>query len=360
MSFEVARRPVEGPILSTGRVVHRAGATRVALGAAAATIAGMTALPVHPFRTADAAAYGVTPRQLRDLVACGVVRRVLRGVYCRADVADDLTLRARAAALVLPPHAVVSDASAAWLYGIDCREPGERDLAPALEVVSIGGADRSRRSQLRGGKRALAPDDVCELDGVLVTTPLRTVSDLACRRGRYRAMAALDLFAHEFGIGVPELERMVRRYAGRRGVTQFRELIHYVCPLAESPRESWTRLAIIDAGLPAPKPQHIVELDGFGQVRLDLAYPALRIAVEYDGKEFHTSDEDKEADRLRRQALREAGWIVIVVVNGDFHGAGLERWLGELRVALTERRPTTKRRYARSPYAAPRRRRTHR
>ena len=41
-----------------------------------------------------------------------------------------------------------------------------------------------------------------------------------------------------------------------------RELIALVDPRAESARESWTRLAIHDAGIVAPEPQVWIEIDG--------------------------------------------------------------------------------------------------
>ena len=44
-----------------------------------------------------------------------------------------------------------------------------------------------------------------------------------------------------------------------------------------------------------------------------MAYTRLKIAIEYDGEEFHTDDVDREHDERRRDALRRKGWIVIVV-----------------------------------------------
>jgi very-short-patch-repair endonuclease len=80
----------------------------------------------------------------------------------------------------------------------------------------------------------------------------------------------------------------------------------------------------------------------------------MRIAVEYDGKLFHSTDEQKAADRKRRKVLRDAGWIVIVVGSEDFAGAALDAWLGELREAIAERGPRAQRRYARAAGPRPR------
>jgi very-short-patch-repair endonuclease len=96
-----------------------------------------------------------------------------------------------------------------------------------------------------------------------------------------------------------------------------------------------TRLAILDDGLPAPEPQFWVIHQGREIFRLDLAYPKSKVAVEYDGVEFHDDDpERREADEKRRAWLREHGWIVIVVRKGDFTAERRHAWLGELRRAL--------------------------
>ena len=51
-----------------------------------------------------------------------------------------------------------------------------------------------------------------------------------------------------------------------------------------------------DQGLPLPEVNWWVSEDGVPKYRLDLAYPHAKVAIEYDGEEFHTSQEDKEAD----------------------------------------------------------------
>jgi hypothetical protein len=304
-------------------------------------------LPDHPFTAADLPRLGLTRGQLRNLLSEGVVRMAPYGVYCRSDLPDTVGLRARAASLVLPDHAVICDRSAAWLWGISCLEYAELEVPPALEVVSYGGEDRSRRAGLYGGKRDLLPDEITQVDGVRVTTPLRTAIDLACLRGRRDALAVLDAFRRGFGLTCEDYERQLRRFKGRRGCKQARELAPLAIADAESQGESWTRMTIIDDGLSPPRAQVEVRVPNHGWVRLDLAYEHLRIAIEYDGVEFHTSDEDRAADRRRREALRQDGWIVIVVTKADFTGPRLESWLSELRTAVAERVPAYRRVHSR-------------
>lgn len=307
-------------------------------------------LPPHPFLSADAERYGLTRRRVATLVAEGTLRRPVRQVLVRTDLPDTIDVRATCASLVLRPHVVVSDRSAAWLHGIDSYDLDELELPPHLEVVSIDGHDRTQRGGMLGGKRDLLPAEICEVCGVLTTTALRTACDVACLRGRSAALAVLDAFMRRHGLTRADFHRMLPRFTGRRGVKQLRELIEHATPHAESPGESWTRLRIIDAGIPVPRCNVWVYVDDYGWVRLDLAFASLKIAVEYDGEEFHTDTVDREHDEQRRTALRRQGWVVIVVRKADLSGAGLDAWISELRLALDERRPRAVRRYSRGPW----------
>lgn len=314
----------------------------------------MDQLPTHPLTATDLTRLGVSPRALRRLLEDGELRRVVRGVYCRADLPDTVELRAQSLARVLPPGSVVCDRTAAWIWGIDVLGPLEPVSPSRIEVVRVDG-DRSRNCAVLGGKRDLKPEEIVEVNGLRLTTPVRTACDLACLRGRYSALAVYDAFARHFGLTPVDFAKQLERYRGRRGVKQARELAAYAITDAESPGESWTRLAILDAGLPAPVAQVWVDLAGHGSVRLDLAYEHLLIAIEYDGEEFHTRAEDQAADEARRSALRAAGWVVIVVRKGDLAGPSLDRWIAELSQARQDRMPAYARRYSRGEsYRGPR------
>jgi hypothetical protein len=267
-------------------------------------------------------------------VADHVVRRVLTGVYVRADVPDTVQVRALAASLVISPFSVVCDRTAAWLLGVDVFDYHELEVLPPLETYVLRGHNPTRRNECDGGTRDLLPQDYCEVEGLKVTTPLRTALDLACKLSRRQALAALDAFMRAYGLSHAELRREALRYFRRRGVVQLRQLIPLADPRAESPGESWTRLEIIVAGLPWPELQVWVEVGGVPIYRLDLAYPHARVAVEYDGREFHESDEDRARDAERRAWLERHGWTVIVVDKDSFAPEALSGWLRQLRAAL--------------------------
>lgn len=145
-----------------------------------------------------------------------------------------------------------------------------------------------------------------------------------------------------------DLQRLLPRFVGRRGVVQARRLLAWADAGAESPPESWTRFELLDHGLPAPALQHWVEIAGITAYRLDLAYPLHRIAIEYDGASYHSSPDDRARDERRRARLRELGWIVVVLTREDFAGDGVDRWIARVREAMASRRSATARVSARN------------
>ena len=209
---------------------------------------------------------------------------MLRGVFLRADVPLTIGLKLAAAALVIQRSSVACDRTAAWIWGVDVHRLGELDVVPPLETRVLPGRHRTERHEVRGGERDLLPCDWVEVDGVKVTTPLRTAMDLGCLLPRRSALSAMDALMRAHGFTCGDLTRMLARYHRRRGVIQLRELVSWVDPRAESQPESWTRLELLDHGLPMPELQWWIVIDGVPTYRLDLAYPGARIAIEYDGE----------------------------------------------------------------------------
>ena len=266
----------------------------------------------------------------------GWVRPVFHGGYVPDGVTDTIEMRAGLAARLLPEGHVVSGRTAAWLYGVDTYAWAEGPDVPPIDVCVLSGLEPSDRAGIAGHTRDLATHDVTTVAGVLATTPLRTAMDLGCILKIREAIAAMDALARLHGVTVAAMAAELPRFRRRRGVRQLRVLVPIVDPRAESARESWMRLEIHLAGLPAPKPQHWIEIEGIPTYRIDLAYPERRVAVEYDGREAHErTPEQREHDRRRRRWLRENGWTIIVLRRGDFSGAALDRWLNKLRAALS-------------------------
>lgn len=81
--------------------------------------------------------------------------------------------------------------------------------------------------------------------------------------------------------------------------------------------ESEARLAMHDGGLPEPELQYEV-VDRLGRVwRLDFAWPDVRIAVEYEGFDWHSTPEQLRHDREKRAALLDIDWVVLSITADD-------------------------------------------
>jgi hypothetical protein len=299
----------------------------------------MTTFTNRPVSRRELLESGIPARRIEAMRRNGELRTVFRGVYVGPDVEDSLATRADAAALVLGPDQVVCDRAAAFLHGIDAYGARESRARPLETCVRRGGT-RTRRHGIDGRQRDLLADDVEARRSVQLTTPLRTALDLGCSLPRHRAIGVMDALARFHGFDPIALDAGSRRFRGRRGVLQLRSLIPLVDPRSESPRESWIRLVILDAGLPSPEVQWWVVEDGVELWRLDLAYPDQKVAVEYDGEEFHLRTEEQRAhDVQRRRWLADRGWVLIVVTKADLR-APEPVWLQRLRDALA---PQTRR-----------------
>ena len=299
----------------------------------------MHRLPDRPFLARELADIGLTPSRVRRMTDDGEISQVFRGVYLPAALPDDFATRLAAVRLSLGSGQIACDRTAAWLHGIDLYRYGEYVGVPQLEFCVRRGRTRTRVPMIHGMTRDLADSDIEERSGVVATSPLRTALDLGAVLYRKDALAALDQYRRMHGVTVEQLVAGIERYKGRRGVRQLRDLVPLSDPRAESIRETWMRFAIHDAGLPAPEPQYWWR----ETFRLDLAYARQRVAVEYDGEEFHLTPEQERYDARRRALLRDDGWTLIVVRNGDFTGQRLETWISDLREALAARMQNNRR-----------------
>lgn len=286
----------------------------------------------HPFTVDQGRDLGLDPKRLRSMFSAGALRREFRGVYVDAHVPDSRQGRMRALRLVTPANAVVCDETAAWVRGLDVFAPGARhDFTPAM-VIQHGGS-RIVRPGSRGRQAILDSEDIEFVDGIHLTTPLRTVSDLLRTMYRPYALAAADAFAAAGLVERDEVVDHVARLKGFRGVVQARSLANVIEPKTQSPGESWQRLRILDAGFPPPVAQlHVV--DDFGRTYvIDLTYPERLIGSEFDGREFHTDGAHRAHDDERRAYLSDVyGWRWSNATRGRIFGAdtSFEHELGDL------------------------------
>jgi hypothetical protein len=239
-------------------------------------------------------------------------RRLLHRVWVHASVEDSLALRLAAVKLVLPPHAVVCGLTAAWLFGVDVRRLDDLDV----HVSFPAGKRRRPQAGLVVSQETLGPGDVCVIGGIRVTTAVRTAFDcLRLLRGAERVVVA-DALTHLGRTSVAELRAYFATQHRLRNIRVGEQMLDQVEPASESPMESRVRLSFVAAGLPRPVAQWELRQNGEFVARLDLAWPELKVAVEYDGA-WHWAQ--RQQDDRRRDRVRALGWVVIVVHADDYY-----------------------------------------
>lgn len=112
-----------------------------------------------------------------------------------------------------------------------------------------------------------------------------------------------------------DVSRVVEAVNKRRGIVAVREALPRVRSGARSRTESWTRLTLVDGGLPEPELNHDV-YDAAGFVGcVDLAYPDHRVGVEYEGDQHRTDAAQWQRDIERYARLAAAGWQIVRVTR---------------------------------------------
>jgi hypothetical protein len=271
-------------------------------------------LPIdQPFtyRTAAREA-GLDGNDLGWLVEHGFLVRPIKSVYLAAQVPDSIDLRCACLRLVVPPDAVVCDRHAGWLHGATMvLAPGEHlELAP-IRLFLPAGRGRLRNDLADSGERTFRADDIMELDGLRVTTPIRTAWDLGRNRWTERSLSAMDQMLRLRVFTKEELVTGVERFRGMRWVRTLRVMAPLADGRAESPPESVLRLRWIETLRFPPTPQLEVSDDGEFLARLDLGSEEWRYGAEYDGADWHDTPEQQEHDRKRRrQCEKRAGYVI--------------------------------------------------
>ena len=275
---------------------------------------------MRPFVTAEAKARGVDSRGLRRLVEAGLLVHPVRGVHYASALTDTLDLRVAALRLVVPRDCVVTDETAAWLWGAKQTLAPNAHLAVPKVCVFAPPGRRLRNGLTNSGERMLLDRDVMVLGGLLVTTPLRTACDMGRLLNRDWALAAMDALAALDQFSVAELCVELDRFKGYRGIIQARALAPLVDPGAQSPGESVLRLRWLDVSLPPPRCQIEIPAPNGSYYLLDMGLEDRRFAAEYDGEEFD-GEEQREHDKERRDWAREhLGWTIVVATRQNVFG----------------------------------------
>ncbi|ULE33936.1 type IV toxin-antitoxin system AbiEi family antitoxin [Mycobacterium sp. IDR2000157661] len=263
-------------------------------------------------------------------------RALYPDVYVPRDDVPTLRDRSVGAWLWSGRRAVITGRAAAALHGakwVDEQAPIEmlwpNNRAPEGIVT--------RRERI-------ADDEMCDIDGMSVATPARVALDLARHQSRVSAVTHLDALVAATRLRKVDAVALAERYAGAKRVAQCREAFELMDGGAQSPKESWLRLLLVDSGFPRPQTQIPVHhADGYPFAYLDMGWPKVKIAVEYDGDQHRTDRAQYAWDVRRLRALIELGWIHVRVINEDSARDVVDRvrraWAQREREAMVVKRP---------------------
>ena len=252
---------------------------------------------------AEARARGLTEAEIDRRLRDGSWRALRRGVY--ATGAEGVGAAVSAAVRALGGDVVVSHESAAELLGIP--------LLTAPDTVSVTRAAGSTRrlSRLRVHVAALPEDHIRSLGRLRVTTPARTVVDLARRLPHPAALVAADGALH-LGLTSPDdLTRVLVRCSTWPGIRRAARVVRLADGRAESPLETLCRDLFARQGLPAPILQGVVADRSTGwHARVDFLWPESWTVVEADGRVKYGEPADLWREKLRQERIEELGYLV--------------------------------------------------
>jgi len=264
--------------------------------------------------TAELTAAGFSDARIATLTRRGDLYQVRRGVYANGRRAREILpiadgkqlLQLGAAIAVAGPGAVVSHESAAYLYSIDLLSTP--DVATLTCSPGRGWTDRSA---VRFHAMTLPAEHVTTMIRMPVTTPARTVVDLA-RTVSFRAgVVTADSALRKKLVTKTELTAVLATCARWPGARRAAAVIDFADARAESPLESIARITFKDCGLPPPELQ--VWLGGTDEPvgRVDFYWKQYRTIAEVDGA-IKYADPDRARAQLRRDSeLRDDGFEVV-------------------------------------------------
>ena len=258
----------------------------------------------RPFTRADAIAAGVSASSLRG----SNFRRIFRGVYIHASVPDHPLIRVQAALVIHPPTAFASHLSAARVYDVPLPALADEHVTVLTEadrrtrpgICTHVTTDADPATTVRGLRVSRPASMFAQLADILDLVDLVVVGDNLVRMGR---VTPGELVAYCAAAG-PHARRAAALVRAR----------------VDSPMETRLRLLVVLAGLPEPEVNlPIRDADGRELLRFDLSWPALKLALEYDGRQHRADLDQWDHDLDREDWFDENGWRhVVVVARGIF------------------------------------------
>lgn len=264
---------------------------------------------------------GLTDDDLRRERRRNNLVQVARGSYLseteyrELDAVGRHCARSIAAADRLESDAVLSHVSAAVLHGFDVWGVQLK----AVHLTRPASSHGRRRALIHVHPTPLDPSEIVAIDGLRVTSPARTIADLARMASLESAVSTGDHALH-LGLSTEDLVDAVESAAGRHGISRARRAITLMDGRSESVGESLSRLLIRKLGLPTPDLQRTIrnsEHQSLG--RVDFLFEEAGVVGEFDGKVKYgkylkpgqSTSQVVYEEKLREDRIRESGLMVV-------------------------------------------------
>lgn len=197
----------------------------------------------------------------------------------------------------------------------------QKGTADMFHVIRPEGSAHLNRPHVIVHRMKLFSDEVTTVDGIPVTTPERTwldmaemltVDELVAMGDSCVRVPRPDFEDRDIPLcGLDDLQRMIDRHKGKRGLRKAKESIKLIRVGSDSPQETLLRLAIVRAGLPEPELNvPIIGDDGLRHHEPDLSYRKYRIGIEYEG-DHHGDEGQIVRDITRSERYQALGWTEV-------------------------------------------------
>lgn len=262
-------------------------------------------------------ARGVHTRRL----ASAEFSEVIPGFLTPSSAPAPLDLVARVLQRKALPGAVISHVSAAELTGAPL--PSQHEYARSGIIHCTLPAESRRRMGARVALHARTGLASTRVRGLELSSPIALLCELARMLDHGELVACCDQILGHTSTFRPRpslqtLREQASMISGLHGIKRIRRALADARERVESPKETELRLLLQNAGFPEPVVNYEIRAPGTGErFRLDLSYPSLRIAIEYDGFWHSTDKERHRADRRKDDVLHELGWRVVRAADRD-------------------------------------------
>ena len=266
---------------------------------------------------------GFTRSEIATRIKQGRLIPVFRGVYAVGHPRPEGIARAAAAVLACGDEAVLSYFSAAALWGMGTKWP----RIPEITVPA-----RRRPSGVRVHVHpALESQDIRRHRAIRVTSPARTLLDIAPKLTKPQLARAVNEARLNAGLRLPHLAELLDRESYHPGLRLLRPYVEQPTGPTRSQFEDRFVAFAREHGLPTPRTN--TRVAGY---EVDALFPDERVIVELDGWDFHSNRRSFERDRDRDAALLAAGYVTVRITWERLTGAPA-REAARLRAILKAR-----------------------